>query len=186
VSRRPVWIRTVAPFLSGWSANENRWPRSPALRFQPARLIAAAPVLRTRHPQANIGLAAGHRFDVLDVDGPAGAHAIQELAATHGLQSSGGWSATVGVAGTTCARALNHPIRVMPSRRRVLEAVDMDYWLIGDGGRTMSNGGRPNIQVIWGDDIGISNLSRYSDGLKAASFTVDQVMGTMLAGIASR
>jgi Bifunctional DNA primase/polymerase, N-terminal len=26
----------------------------------------------TRHPQANIGLATGHRFDVLDVDGPAG------------------------------------------------------------------------------------------------------------------
>jgi hypothetical protein len=24
----------------------------------------------TRHPQANIGLATGHRFDVLDVDGP--------------------------------------------------------------------------------------------------------------------
>ena len=32
----------------------------------------------TRHPQANIGLATGHRFDVLDVDGPAGAHAIQD------------------------------------------------------------------------------------------------------------
>ena len=43
----------------------------------------------TRHPQANIGLATGHTFDVLDVDGPAGAHAIQELAATHGLDSSG-------------------------------------------------------------------------------------------------
>jgi hypothetical protein len=43
----------------------------------------------TRHPQANIGLATGHRFDVLDVDGPAGAQAIQELAATHGLHSSG-------------------------------------------------------------------------------------------------
>jgi hypothetical protein len=43
----------------------------------------------TRHPQANIGLATGHRFDVLDVDGPAGAHAIRELAAAHGLQSSG-------------------------------------------------------------------------------------------------
>jgi hypothetical protein len=25
----------------------------------------------TRHPQANIGLATGHRFDVLDVDGPS-------------------------------------------------------------------------------------------------------------------
>jgi Bifunctional DNA primase/polymerase, N-terminal len=43
----------------------------------------------TRHPQANIGLATGHRFDVLDVDGPAGAQAIQELAAAHSLQSSG-------------------------------------------------------------------------------------------------
>jgi Bifunctional DNA primase/polymerase, N-terminal len=43
----------------------------------------------TRHPQANIGLATGHRFDVLDVDGPSGAQAIQELAATHGLQSFG-------------------------------------------------------------------------------------------------
>jgi hypothetical protein len=53
----------------------------------------------TRHPQANIGLATGHRFDVLDVDGPAGAQAIRTLAATHGLHSSeplvrtggGGW-----------------------------------------------------------------------------------------------
>jgi Bifunctional DNA primase/polymerase, N-terminal len=43
----------------------------------------------TRHPQANIGLATGHCFDVLDVDGPQGAHAIQELAAIHGFQSSG-------------------------------------------------------------------------------------------------
>jgi hypothetical protein len=43
----------------------------------------------TRHPQANIGLATGHRFDVLDVDGPEGAQAIRTLAATHGLHSSG-------------------------------------------------------------------------------------------------
>jgi Bifunctional DNA primase/polymerase, N-terminal len=43
----------------------------------------------TRRPQANIGLACGHRFDVLDVDGPAGAHTIQDLAAAHGLHSSG-------------------------------------------------------------------------------------------------
>jgi hypothetical protein len=43
----------------------------------------------TRHPRANIGLATGHTFDVLDLDGPAGAQAIQELAATHGFQSSG-------------------------------------------------------------------------------------------------
>ena len=43
----------------------------------------------TRHPQANIGLATGHRFDVLDVDGPAGAHAIRSSPPTHDLQSSG-------------------------------------------------------------------------------------------------
>jgi arylsulfatase A-like enzyme len=50
----------------------------------------------------------------------------------------------------------------------------------------MSNDGRPNILVICGDDIGISNLSCDSDGVKAASFTIDQVMGKLLAGIASR
>jgi hypothetical protein len=43
----------------------------------------------TRHPQANIGLATGHRFDVLDVDGPAGEATMRALAADHGLQSSG-------------------------------------------------------------------------------------------------
>jgi hypothetical protein len=43
----------------------------------------------TRHPQANIGLATGHIFDVLDVDGPIGAQAIQEVAAAHGLHSTG-------------------------------------------------------------------------------------------------
>jgi hypothetical protein len=43
----------------------------------------------TRHPQANIGLATGHVFDVLDVDGPTGAHVIRALAAEHRLQSSG-------------------------------------------------------------------------------------------------
>jgi len=43
----------------------------------------------TRHPQANIGLATGHAFDVLDVDGPTGEQAIRQLAAAHGLASSG-------------------------------------------------------------------------------------------------
>jgi hypothetical protein len=43
----------------------------------------------TRHSQANIGLATGHRFDVLDVDGPAGAQAIRELATAHGLAGGG-------------------------------------------------------------------------------------------------
>jgi hypothetical protein len=43
----------------------------------------------TRHPQANIGLATGHTFDVLDVDGPEGAHTIRQLATTHNLHSVG-------------------------------------------------------------------------------------------------
>jgi Bifunctional DNA primase/polymerase, N-terminal len=43
----------------------------------------------TRHPLANIGLATGHHFDVLDVDGPHGEQAIRALAAEHGLVSSG-------------------------------------------------------------------------------------------------
>ena len=43
----------------------------------------------TRHPQANIGLATGHLFDVLDVDGPIGTLAIRAFAGEHGLQSSG-------------------------------------------------------------------------------------------------
>jgi hypothetical protein len=50
----------------------------------------------TRHPQANIGLACGHQFDVLDVDGPAGAQAMRELAATHGFLSSGPLARTGG------------------------------------------------------------------------------------------
>jgi Bifunctional DNA primase/polymerase, N-terminal len=41
------------------------------------------------HPQANVGLATGYRFDVLDVDGPEGEQAIRTLAAEHGLASSG-------------------------------------------------------------------------------------------------
>jgi Bifunctional DNA primase/polymerase, N-terminal len=43
----------------------------------------------TRHPQANIGLATGHRFDVLDIDGPTGTQAIRAFAGAHALHSSG-------------------------------------------------------------------------------------------------
>jgi hypothetical protein len=43
----------------------------------------------TRHPLANVGLATGYLFDVLDVDGAEGAAAIRALAAEHGLVSSG-------------------------------------------------------------------------------------------------
>jgi hypothetical protein len=50
----------------------------------------------------------------------------------------------------------------------------------------MGNGGRPNFLAIWSDDIAISNLSCDCDGVKAASFTVDQAVAKLLAGIASR
>jgi Bifunctional DNA primase/polymerase, N-terminal len=43
----------------------------------------------TQQPQANIGLACGYRFDVLDVDGPIGAQAIRTFACEHALHSSG-------------------------------------------------------------------------------------------------
>jgi hypothetical protein len=43
----------------------------------------------TRHPQANIGLTTGQLFDVLDVDGPAGACAIRTFANEYGVESSG-------------------------------------------------------------------------------------------------
>jgi hypothetical protein len=43
----------------------------------------------TRHPQANIGLATGHQFDVLDVDRPHGTQAIHAFAAELGLHSTG-------------------------------------------------------------------------------------------------
>jgi hypothetical protein len=44
----------------------------------------------TRFPQANIGLASGHRFDVLDLDGPQAVEALAALAARHGLELPAG------------------------------------------------------------------------------------------------
>jgi hypothetical protein len=38
-----------------------------------------------RHPQANIGLACGHRFDVLDLDGPQAVAALRRFADQHGI-----------------------------------------------------------------------------------------------------
>jgi hypothetical protein len=40
----------------------------------------------TKHPQANVGLATGHRFDVLDLDGPHGVAALREFADQHGIR----------------------------------------------------------------------------------------------------
>jgi hypothetical protein len=39
----------------------------------------------TRYPQANIGLACGHRFDVLDLDGPDALAALRAFADRHGV-----------------------------------------------------------------------------------------------------
>ena len=71
----------------GWQASPGQpgAPRRQGRHHQPSPGLA----WWTRHPQANIGLATGHAFDVLDVDGPEGAHAIQAFAAEHGLESSG-------------------------------------------------------------------------------------------------
>ena len=57
----------------------------------------------TADPQANVGLACGHRFDVLDLDGPHGVAALRAFADHHHLRipergpvarcgrSEGGW-----------------------------------------------------------------------------------------------
>jgi hypothetical protein len=44
----------------------------------------------TRQPLANIGLATGHRFDVLDLDGPEGVAALRAFARQHHLQLPAG------------------------------------------------------------------------------------------------
>jgi Bifunctional DNA primase/polymerase, N-terminal len=70
----------------------------------------------TRHPQANIGLACGYLFDVLDVDGPQGAQAIRTLAGEHRLESSGplvrtggsGWHFYLAPTGLGNAHPLEH------------------------------------------------------------------------------
>ena len=55
----------------------------------------------TQHPQANIGLAMRPRFDVLDVDGPAGTQAIRTFASrARPARARGRWSEPAGVAGT--------------------------------------------------------------------------------------
>jgi hypothetical protein len=55
----------------------------------------------TRHPQANIGLATGHRFDVLDVDGPEGTTPSRSWPPPMACRVLDPWSVLVGVAGTT-------------------------------------------------------------------------------------
>ena len=77
----------------------------------------------SQHPQANVGLACGHRFDVLDLDGPAGIAALRQFADQHGVRlpasgpvvrsgrDQGGWHYYLTPAG-------------LPRRPRILEGVD--------------------------------------------------------------
>jgi hypothetical protein len=76
----------------------------------------------TQHPQANIGLACGHRFDVLDLDGPAGVAALRAFATKHGVRlpargpvvrsgRADGWHYYLAPTG-------------LPRRPRVLEGID--------------------------------------------------------------
>ena len=45
---------------------------------------------------------------------------------------------------------------------------------------------KPNILVIWRDDIGITNLSRYREGLIGASFTIDHAAAKLHEFLAGR
>jgi hypothetical protein len=77
----------------------------------------------TAHPQANVGLACGHRFDVLDLDGPQGVAALRGFAGRHGIRlpdrgpvarsgrAEGGWHYYLAPSG-------------LPRRARLLDGVD--------------------------------------------------------------
>jgi hypothetical protein len=77
----------------------------------------------SQHPQANVGLATGHRFDVLDLDGPHAVAALQAFADQHGItlpdrgpvvrsgRAEGGWHYYLAPAG-------------LPRRPHVLDGVD--------------------------------------------------------------
>jgi hypothetical protein len=77
----------------------------------------------SQHPQANVGLATGHRFDVLDLDGPQGVEALRRFAAQHRItlptagpvvrsgRAEDGWHYYLAPTG-------------LPRRPRLLEGVD--------------------------------------------------------------
>jgi hypothetical protein len=55
----------------------------------------------------------------------------------------------------------------VPEAKRLKRKSRSRYLATGarGGGERMPKSDKPNILVIWGDDIGITNLSCYSDGL---------------------
>jgi hypothetical protein len=77
----------------------------------------------SQQPQANVGLATGHRFDVIDLDGPAGIQALRRFADHHGMtlpergpvvrsgRAEAGWHYYLAPAG-------------LPRRTRLLDGVD--------------------------------------------------------------
>jgi hypothetical protein len=77
----------------------------------------------TAHPHANVGLATGHHFDVLDLDGLAGVAALRAFADQHGIRlpkrgpvarsgrAEGGWHYYLAASG-------------LPRRARLLDGVD--------------------------------------------------------------
>jgi hypothetical protein len=106
----------------------------------------------TRHPHANIGLATGHTFDVLDLDGPAGVAALQRFARERGFalpsggpvarsgRAEGGWHYYLAPAGLGRRRGLLDQVDYQglggyvvappsrhPSGRRYRWARDLDH-----------------------------------------------------------
>jgi hypothetical protein len=69
-----------------------------------------------RYPQANVGLATGFKFDVLDVDGPEGAAWLRRYAGEHavrvdgplGRTGSGGWHYYLAPTGLHCPSLWDH------------------------------------------------------------------------------
>jgi hypothetical protein len=85
-----------------------------------------------RFPQANIGLATGHLFDVLDVDGPTGERSIARLTAKHPpgppgpvvRTGSGGWHVYLAPTGLGNPKLLDLEKTGAHGRARFLEKVD--------------------------------------------------------------
>ncbi|MBV1848901.1 arylsulfatase [Catellatospora sp. NEAU-YM18] len=72
-------------------------------------------------------------------------------------------TASAGPAPSPRKKAASGPARSASAKRGTARATKATGRAVTGGGS--AGAGRPNILVIWGDDIGITNLSCYSDGL---------------------
>jgi hypothetical protein len=105
----------------------------------------------TAHPQANVGLATGHCFDVLDLDGPAGVTALRAFADQHGVRlpdrgpvvrsgrAEGGWHYYLAPAG-------------LPRRTRLLDGVD--YQALGSYVVAPPSRHASGHRYAWARDLG--------------------------------